>query len=74
MINKNQAKSSSCHLQCKHLARSDGEEELVSGSFLPNQVAGEMVCWNTSGNKLVIVANNSNDREDESHDVVVFDM
>ena len=38
------------------------------------KVEGNKVCWNTRGNKLAIVAKNSNAREDKRRDIVVFDM
>ena len=38
------------------------------------KVEGNKVCWNTRGNKLAIVAKNSNAREDERRDIVVFEF
>ena len=38
------------------------------------KIEARMVCWNTRGNKLAVVAKNSDDEKDEGHNIVVFDI
>merc|ERR1719237_701285 len=38
------------------------------------KIEGKMVCWNTRGNKLAVVTNEGDDKKDDGHKIVVFDM